>query len=154
MEEEDDESTVLSPIPLPQPWETSRDSRLAEAEEDIKLIKRTLEMGFSELKAVLNDIKTPLQAAPIQQSSLSVEGGDQEEDAGEGEEGREYAREPELTKEEIAAMGPFAQMTKMKLFDLAMSDPDQIYAIRTGRPRGDGTIRAMPETMRWRAQGG
>ena len=30
-----------------------------------------------------------------------------------------------------------------------MNDPDQIYAMRTGRRRRDDTIQAMPDTMRW-----
>lgn len=129
------ESLVKSP-PLSSQIDTK--TRLDAAEKQIKLLERTTAAGFEDVKKLMGDMVNPLEAAP-RANPLTVDPPEPEAEE----------VEVELVNPGPDEVGPFAGMSKDDIIDIAMNDPEKIYAMRTGYMRGDKTIMAMPETMRW-----
>jgi len=114
-------------------------TRLDSAEKQIKHVERIMAAGFEDMKKLIGDIVNPLTAAP-KANPLTVDPPDEAEEV------------ETVVNPGVEESGPFADMTKQQVIDMAITSPDMIYALRNqGVPPTTETIQAVPHTTRWLA---
>lgn len=111
------------------------EARMSEQDKRINSLERKLDSGFSTLEDLLKKgVDTP--ASIVKANTLTVE--------------PEEPEEVEEIEQEPVRSGPFDNMTKEQILDMAMNSPEMIYALRNqGVPPTTDTIQAVAHTTRW-----
>lgn len=106
-------------------------------------LEATVDASLKEILARMRSQEpaTPLVVPVVKANTLTVDPPEEEEVETEPV----RREEPEADAE----LGPFSGMSKKDILDMAMNDPDGIHAMVRGYSRGEKTIMATPETMRW-----
>jgi len=132
----------LPPDLPPTSAQIDMENRIKSAEDQIKHLGMTVAAGFEDLKKIMGGVVNPLSGAPKATGNpLTV-------DSPEEVETEPVNPGPEEPEDE----GPFADMTKQQILDMAINSPEMIYALRNqGISPTSDTIQAVAHTTRWLA---
>ena len=113
------------------------EKRMSEQDKRMSSIERTIDNRFSTLENLLKEgVGNP--ASVMKTNKLTVEPPEDVDEVA------------EVEQEPVNEEGPFASMSKEEVVDMAMNNPDMIYALRNqGVPPTMDTIQAVAHTTRW-----